>query len=127
MASTLSISSTITGVLNGQTHTITGASSFPIGALKVETFDVDTSYSDANYDNTVECQRVLIVNEGDNEVKVRIARDGGGSEWEYVDIPAGRFAEIFNTADTIIGTTLLTISIKAVTGTSRVVVLQAVI
>jgi hypothetical protein len=126
MASTVSVTSTITGTLNGQTHTITGTASRQISAFNIETFDVDTSYKDVNESNVLINVRTLIVNEGDNEIKVRIEREVV-AKWEYIHIPAGRFAEVFSTDAERISSTILTISIKAVTGTSRVVVLQAAI
>lgn len=124
MASTVRITSTISGTLNGVAHSLAGARSLAINGVNAESFDVTTSYADANFDNTIQYQRVLISNDGSDEVKVRIERTAA-TLWEYFNIPAGRAMEIFNSSTSVGSSNIGQISIKAMNSTSRVTVIQA--
>lgn len=124
MASTIRITSTVSGTLNGVVHTLAGARSLNINGINAQSFDVTTAYADAAYDNTIQYQRALISNDGANEVKVRIERSAA-TTWEYHNIPAGKAIEILNSSTTVGVSNIGQISVKATLGVSRVTVLQA--
>ena len=120
----ITVSSTISGTLDGVTHSVTGAASLTVDGCAVETISVTTAYAVLNVVNGGRIMRALIYNEGDNEVKVRVERSAGAT-WQYFNIPAGRVIQIFDTDNSMDETNIESIAVKTLIGVSRVVTLQA--
>ena len=114
----------LSGSLDGISYSPSGSSTIVVSGLTEETINLTTSYKVATPPTSGEVRKVLIVNTGVTEAKVRVKVDA--AVWRYVVIPAGRFIEYFDTSGGgIAASTILEIAVRSVLSTGRVIVHQA--
>lgn len=122
--SSVRITNSITGELDDTAYSLSGNCSHNINGCTNETLSVDTSYTNAQAPSQGQVVRALIVNDGDQEVVLRVLRVSA-TTWDYFRIPAGRFHQLMDNGTEVYDTQIKQISVKAVSGTSRVIILQA--
>ena len=116
----------VTGTLDSNRHSIGGTSTEKLAGHMVESMDLTTSYTIAQAPNQARTCRALIVNEGANEIRVRVRFAASGpTQWDYYPIPAGRFMEIREKGPGgVSDTMILEIAVCSLTSTSRAIVHQ---
>jgi len=122
--SSVRITSSISGTLDGVTHSITGAATINVAGCIAESVAVSGTYAvvQAPIGKTF---RALIHNDGATEIKVRILRVAA-TTWQYFNIPAGRIFTIYTTEDAVYEADIEEIAVKTVLGgVGRAIVLQA--
>lgn len=129
--STLTSSNSISGVVEGVSHSASGSAATQITAVVSETFEVDTSYYRFRADSTATPIKALIVNHGAEEITVRYQCDlNGGPLYRFVVVPPGAFIELHGTAQARYGEgayRISDLSVKTDSGTCMVTVHQALI
>ena len=116
----------LTGTHESSRVSLSGTHSGTISGHHVETLDLTTSYTVAHTPYQARTNRALIVNIGDEEIRVRVRVDTGSPGlWNYYCIPAGRAMEIReNGAGGAATTTMYELALRSFTGTSRAIVHQ---
>lgn len=117
---TIRVTSSVSGTLDGTTHAISGSYTMNVAGMSMETTDVTTSYTLIQWPRTNQAIAVLLKNDGDEEVKVRILRLAA-TEWDYYHIPPGGMFTVYSRKDSAYQTDILEVGVRAVTGTSRVI------
>ena len=115
---------TVSGTLDGVTHSLSGASSIEANGCTAETLTISTTYVDAQAPSQGSTTRVLVANDGATEIKVRVLRVAA-TTWDYFNIPAGRHMVVFDNGTDIYDVKLDQISVKTVAGAGRAIILQA--
>lgn len=118
--------SSVTGTHEETRHSIGGTSTGDISGHFVETLDLTTTYTVAHTPHQSRTCRALIVNIGDEEIRVRVRVDSGSPGlWNYYCIPAGRNMEIReNGTGGAATTTIYEIAVRSFTGVGRAIVHQ---
>lgn len=116
---------TVSGTLDGVTHTITGAASIDVNGCTAETLTFSGTYVNATAPVSSAVTRVLVANDGATEIKVRVLRVAA-TNWDYFNIPAGRHMVVFDNGTEIYDVQLDQLSVKTVLGgAGRAIILQA--
>lgn len=116
---------TVSGTLDGVTHSITGAASIEVNGCTAETLTIAGTYVNVQAPSVGNVTRVLVANDGATEVKVRVLRVAA-TTWDYFNIPAGRHMVVFDNGTEVWESQLDQLSVKtALGGAGRVIVLQA--
>ena len=122
--STIRSTPSITGTLEGTTHTLAGSSTRGITGHPVESVELTTAFTDIQMPiGTGKTLKALVVNTGSTEVKVRIERVAA-TTWDYFNIPAGRFFEFSDNVGSFIDSAIVSIAVRTMSGTGRAVVHQ---
>ena len=122
---TIRAANTITGTLDGVTHTITGAATIDVNGCTAETLTISGTYVNASPPSVGAVTRVLVANDGATEIKVRVLRVAA-TTWDYFNIPAGRHMMVFDNGTDVYDVQLAQLSVKtALGGAGRAIILQA--
>jgi len=123
--SSVRITSTLSGTLDGVTHTLTGAATINCAGCLAESITIAGTYVVVQEPTGGKTFRALIHNDGATEVKVRILRVAA-TTWQYFNIPAGRTFTVYTTEDAVYEADIEEIAVKTVLGgAGRVIILQA--